>query len=72
MQYLHGLIWLQDPSLKHMEDHFYKVAKESWDAGLMQMEHCFDLIRAALNLSIYLIRRDRESAAFAVSMQLAA
>lgn len=53
-----------------MEDHFYNVAKESYDLGLKKMDRCFDLIRAALNLAIYLIRRDREPETFTISMQI--
>ncbi|KAI5450107.1 hypothetical protein NCC49_003734 [Naganishia albida] len=68
--YLHGLVWLQDPTLKHMESHFYTVAKESWDSGLAQMQPPLDLFRGAVNLSIYLIRRNRERESVAITMQL--
>lgn len=53
-----------------MESHFYKVAKDSWDVGLAQMEPCFDLLRGAVNLGIYLIRRNREVEAIAIMIQL--
>lgn len=53
-----------------MESHFYTVAKESWDSGLAQMQPPLDLFRGAVNLSIYLIRRNRERESVAITMQL--
>ncbi|KAJ9108216.1 hypothetical protein QFC19_002463 [Naganishia cerealis] len=67
--YLIGAIWLQDPSIRTMESHFCTVAKEQLDLGLSKGDRSLDLIRAGVNIAIYLIQRNREQESFVVSMQ---
>lgn len=71
LQYTIGAAWHDEPAIRDCQTNFYDMAKTEFYRGMSEGNHCLDLIRAAMDLMIYLLAQGRKDEAVIFGNQAA-